>query len=141
MRNTAEVLEELGRIFEMMGPDRPVDLAELYADDVVFEDPLHRVEGRAALEAYMERMARGLRWARFDLGEAIVQGDRIALPWTMRYAMKALPGEHALDGLSVFEVRGGRVVGHRDYFDVGAMLYEKIPVLGRVVRWVRASVG
>lgn len=128
-------------VFAHIGPDRKTQLAGVYADDVVFVDPMHRIEGRVALEQYMDRMARGLRWARFEFDEATISGDSIAVPWTMRFAMKALPGEHALEGITVLRVRDGLVTWHRDYFDVGAMLYEKIPGLGLVIRAIRRSVG
>ncbi len=34
-----------------------------------------------------------------------------------------------------------KVYRHRDYFDAGAMLYEHLPVLGRVVSWLKRRVG
>jgi hypothetical protein len=33
---------------------------------------------------------------------------------------------------------GERVHFHRDYFDLGAMIYERIPVLGGAVRAIKA---
>lgn len=141
MSSAPSVLESVRALFAHLGPDKPTRLAGVYADDVVFVDPMHRIEGREALEKYMDRMARGLRWARFEFEEATIQGDRIAVPWTMHFAMKALPGDHALEGITVLQVRDGLVAYHRDYFDVGAMLYEKIPGLGLVIRAIRRSVG
>ena len=42
-----------------------------------------------------------------------------------------------LDGVSVFKYEEGKAVYQRDYFDLGAMIYEKVPVLGSVVRWIK----
>jgi hypothetical protein len=30
---------------------------------------------------------------------------------------------------------------HRDYFDAGEMLYENLPVVGRVIRWIKDQAG
>jgi hypothetical protein len=33
-----------------------------------------------------------------------------------------------------------KIIFHRDYFDAGAMLYEQIPLLGRVIKWVKQKI-
>ncbi len=35
----------------------------------------------------------------------------------------------------------GKVCLHRDYFDLGAMLYEQLPLLGSVVRTIKGRLG
>lgn len=35
----------------------------------------------------------------------------------------------------------GKVCLHRDYFDLGAMLYEQLPLLGAVVRTIKGRLG
>jgi hypothetical protein len=37
--------------------------------------------------------------------------------------------------------QNGLIVHHRDFFDAGAMIYERLPVVGWVVRTVRARLG
>jgi hypothetical protein len=34
-----------------------------------------------------------------------------------------------------------KVYRHRDYFDAGALLYEHLPVLGRVIAWLKRRMG
>jgi hypothetical protein len=35
----------------------------------------------------------------------------------------------------------GRVFHHRDYFDLGAMVYEQIPLLGRAINSIKRRLG
>ncbi|HGP4674712.1 TPA: nuclear transport factor 2 family protein, partial [Vibrio cholerae O1] len=35
----------------------------------------------------------------------------------------------------------GKVTYHRDYFDMGEMLYEQLPVLGQVIRAIKRRLG
>ena len=44
-----------------------------------------------------------------------------------------------LDGTSHIRYGGesGKVIYHRDYFDMGAFVYENIPVLGPIVRYTK----
>lgn len=117
-------------------------LDEIYAANVVFEDPLHRVEGLVQLKAYFERMYAGVESIDFDYGEVVAGEAQAMLTWTMRMRHRRLrPGEElALPGATHIRFGDGRVQYHRDYFDAGALLYERIPVLGGVVRAIRRRV-
>ena len=43
-----------------------------------------------------------------------------------------------LDGASHLRLADNRIAYQRDYYDLGAMLYEHIPLLGGAVRAVKA---
>jgi len=111
----------------------------VYADTVRFEDPLHRIEGLAALKDYFRRMYAGVESIDFDYGELFPSAGQAMLTWTMHMTHRRLrPGETlSLPGATHIRFARDRVVYHRDYFDAGALLYERLPVLGSVVRAVR----
>lgn len=117
-------------------------LDEVYAGEVVFEDPLHRVVGLAELRRYLARMYEGVASIHFEFDEAVTGKDRAMLAWTMRMRHRRLrPGEDlVLPGASDLRFQDGKVLRHRDYFDAGALLYERLPVLGGLVRAVRSRV-
>lgn len=127
--------------FQELRHDNLSRLAAVYADDVIFEDPLHRVEGLAALTEYFERMYVGVESIGFEFGEVIEAPGQAMLTWTMHMTHRRLrPGEPlALPGASHIRY-GQRVHYHRDYFDAGALLYERLPLLGAVVRTIRRRV-
>ncbi len=127
--------------FQELRHDNLARLAAVYADDVLFEDPLHRVEGLAALTEYFERMYVGVESIGFEFGEVIEAPGQAMLTWTMHMTHRRLrPGEPlALPGASHIRY-DRRVHYHRDYFDAGALLYERLPLLGTVVRAVRRRV-
>lgn len=116
-------------------------LDEVYAADVVFEDPLHRVAGLAELRRYFARMYEGVEDIRFDFGSVLQSGDEAMLTWTMHLRHRRLrPGEAlALPGATHLRWTD-KVHYHRDYFDAGALLYERLPLLGGVVRAIRRRV-
>jgi limonene-1,2-epoxide hydrolase len=137
----AGVVARFQQAFQELRHDNLARLAEIYADDVVFEDPLHRVEGLAALTAYFERMYAGVESIGFEFGEVLESPGQAMLTWTMHMAHRRLrPGETlSLPGASHIRF-AKRVHYHRDYFDAGALLYERLPLLGGVVRAIRRRV-
>ena len=42
-----------------------------------------------------------------------------------------------VEGASYLKTRGEKVFYHRDYFDLGTIVYENIPVVGAIIRLLR----
>ena len=118
-------------------------LSEVYSEDIRFQDPLETVQGLAELTRYFAGAYANVMSCRFDFGEAIVQGEFAAVPWVMHLRHKRIRKgrEVQVRGISHLEIRDGMVCYHRDYFDAGEMLYENLPVVGRVIRWIKDQAG
>ena len=125
------------RIFTRLTPDIIMPLDLLYAPDVVFEDPLHRLEGREQLQRYFARLNASLVESEFVMGEALVGAAAAMVPWTIRLTLRRLPRPVVVDGCSHLRY-GALVTYQRDYFDVGALVYEHVPLLGAVVRGLKS---
>lgn len=119
-------------------------LDDFYAEDVVFEDPLGRIEGRDGLKAYYAGLYENVGAIAFEFTDEVVQGDTHVAFWTMTMTAKRLNRGRpvVLDGNSV--IRFGdtdQVVYHRDYFDLGAMVYEHVPVFGFAVKKLKSRLA
>lgn len=120
----------------------PADLPRLplfYAADARFKDPFNDVQGVAAIERIFRHMFDTLDEPRFVVTQALAQGDQCFLTWDFRFRFRR--GDRALQ-----TVRGathlrfdaqGRVSLHRDYWDAAEELYEKLPLIGALMRWLR----
>ncbi|WP_193164853.1 nuclear transport factor 2 family protein [Microbulbifer hainanensis] len=117
----------------------PAKLDRLYRDDVIFCDPLHRIEGLQALKRYFAAMGEGLHECRFEFDDASIADGSACLPWKMHYAHRSLNGGKplVLRGCSLLRY-ADRVHYHEDFYDLGAMVYERVPLLGALVRGVKS---
>ncbi|MDN3557187.1 nuclear transport factor 2 family protein [Halomonas maura] len=121
-------------------------LYKLYTQDVEFVDPLHRIDGLPALEAYFQALYENVTACRFDFHDRLRQGDHAFVTWTLHLTHPRLAGGQAIavPGCSrlTFAADGsGRVCRHRDYFDAGALLYEHLPVIGRLIGVIKRRAG
>jgi hypothetical protein len=119
-------------------------LPEVYAEQVVFTDPAHRIEGLAALGDYFAALYQRLAYCRFVITSQQQQGQQAWLGWTMTFSHPRLRGGEpvTVEGATRLEFdEACKVCQHRDYFDLGAMLYEQLPLLGSVVRAIRGRLG
>jgi steroid delta-isomerase len=131
------------RFYEALGPADVARLGEIYADTVHFKDPFNDVSGLAALQHIFAHMFVALDAPRFVVDEALVNGDQCFLTWRFLFRFKrGDPAEQVVHGAS--HVRfdaGGRVVMHRDYWDAAEELYEKLPLIGALMRWLKRRVN
>lgn len=138
---TADQMSEKIRAgFNAFNASNPGVLDEFYAPDAVFQDPVTRVEGLDRIRSYFMAVYRGVRSIRFDFAEIVVAGRTCTATWTMTLDVKSLNGgrPYQVEGVSILRFnQSGQVEYHRDYLDLGAMVYERIPVIGKLVSLVR----
>ncbi|QOR40199.1 nuclear transport factor 2 family protein [Billgrantia diversa] len=138
-------LEAFCVAFNKLDKDCTKLLYELYTRDVLFIDPFHRIEGIDALEAHFSKLYENVTACRFTFHDRLAQGNHAYVIWTMHLRHPRLGGGKpvTVEGCSqlTFSAREPqRVCQHRDYFDAGAMLYEQLPGLGSLVRWLKRRI-
>lgn len=129
--------------YEHLGPDNLDDVRALYADDIYFEDPAHGIQGISALMNYFKVLVANVERCQFRFHQAIPMNSDIFLSWTMLVQHRRLRGGELIrvEGVSFLKTRNGKVYYHRDYFDMGAMVYENVPVLGAIIRAIKQRLG
>lgn len=139
----SEAVAELVAYFaDIPGADAAA-LDRIYDEAVEFWDPLHRdtpIRGRDALRAYFVRLNANVAAGGFEMHDVCEHRGRAYLHWTMRVTLKRPRKQIELQGCTRLALREGRVVEHRDFFDVGAMVYEQVPVLRGLTKLARRAV-
>jgi len=125
--------------FESISPDSVAQMDRLYTADARFKDPFNEVQGVAAIQAIFAHMFVNLDQPRFVVRDAVVQGELCFLTWDFLFRMKRFSrAEQCIRGASqLWLAEDGRIAVHRDYWDVAEELYEKLPVLGGLMRWLK----
>ena len=135
-----DAVERLVQFFEQLQPQDLPRLPALYAADARFKDPFNEVQGLAAIERIFAHMFVSLDSPHFIVTERIVQDNKCFLVWDFSFRFRRF------DTQSWQTVRGGthrvfneegRVTLHRDYWDAAEELYEKLPVVGGLMRWLK----
>ncbi|MBU3653428.1 MAG: nuclear transport factor 2 family protein [Limnohabitans sp.] len=133
-------VDRLVQFFEQLTPQQVSQLSALYAPDVFFKDPFNEVRGLDAVTRIFNHMYEALDSPHFIVTERIAQGQQCFLGWDFRFRFKRF------DTTTWQTVRGathlrlneqGLVILHRDYWDAAEELYEKLPVVGGLMRWLK----
>jgi limonene-1,2-epoxide hydrolase len=120
--------------------DIKATIRSVYAPDTRFNDTLKYIRGVDALEPYMVETARNVDSCKVEFEEVIPTPSGVFIRWRMGIRFKKFhKGETQWSiGMSHLRFdREGRIAYHQDYWDAGANIFEKIPVLGAGIRAVK----
>ena len=126
--------------FESLTPQSLQQLGDFYAADARFKDPFNEVRGVAAITRIFEHMFASLQGPRFVVTQQLVDGAQAFLVWEFRFRFKRgdTATEQVIRGGSHLRLdNDGRINDHRDYWDAAEELYEKLPGLGMLMRWLK----
>ena len=125
--------------FHKLNKDTMDLVPQFYESNARFQDPLVNLEGADKIRAHYAHQYEKAEYVKWNFGPETVSGERHILPWTMILKHPALNGgdEYSVDGISVIDMRNGKAVYHRDYFDMGAFVYERVPVLKSLVSFLK----
>ena len=138
--NTRLATARLARFFEALTPQSVPQLHALYDAQAHFKDPFNEVQGLPEIERIFRHMYVALDGPHFVITSQLVDGAQAFLTWEFRFRFKRFD-THTLQtvrgGSHILFNEQGLVTLHRDYWDAAEELYEKLPLLGGVMRWLK----
>ncbi len=138
MKHQAD-LYRLIDFFQSISVDSARTLSQIYTDDVWFKDPFNEVQGLEQVSHIFTHMFEQVDAPRFVVTHSVLQDDQAFLTWDFLFRMRRFSDdEQCIRGAShVRFASDGRVAYHRDYWDAAEELYEKLPVVGSLMRWLK----
>ena len=126
-------------IYQKLSTDNLSLLADVYHRDIVFKDPMHHLTGFEQLNDYFNQLYTKLSYCDFVIEQVIAQDSEAAIYWQMLFQHPKLNSGNmvSVQGSSHLKGLDDKVIYHRDYLDLGAMLYEQLPFFGRIIRWFK----
>ena len=129
---------------EGLDAGRVAALGDLLTPDVRFRDPFSDVTGRERMLSIFHRLFEDCTDVRFVAGPPMRSGARAYVPWVMDYRIRRWTKGPAwrIEGASeVHFAEDGRVAAHVDLWDAASQFYERLPIIGAVLRAIRRRVA
>ena len=125
--------------FQSISVDSAQTLSLIYTEDVWFKDPFNEVEGIEQVSHIFTHMFEQVDTPRFVVTHSVLQDDQAFLTWDFLFRMRRFSDEEqCIRGAThVRFTSDGLVAYHRDYWDAAEELYEKLPVVSSLMRWLK----
>jgi hypothetical protein len=135
--------ETLSHFFETLHKDISIgEFASIYDDAIIFKDPFNEVKGIRAVYAIFEHMYEVLDNPRFIISEYIDNENIAYVKWNFLFTFKNTKNESGFEGVSRIEMnKEGKITSHVDFWDAAEHIYEKLPLLGSVLRFVKHKIA
>lgn len=132
-------VQRIVELFERLQPADVERLGEIYTATARFKDPFNEVQGVAAIQQVFRHMFKALREPRFVIRDVVCDGNQCFLSWDFLFRMRRFrDGEQCIRGATHLRLSAdGRIAEHRDYWDAAEELYEKLPAVGALMRWLK----
>lgn len=141
MMQSKKIIESFQQLYASLNRDTLSSnlLADVYDDDITFEDCFHNIKGIESLSVYFDGLYENVSFIHFEFKDQWVDDESAMLTWLMSYQHPKLNSGKLIEveGASQLSFKGGKIIRHRDYFDGGALLYEHIPLLRRVIHFLK----
>jgi steroid Delta-isomerase len=137
---TGSPVENYRLFLETLTPGTLERLADYVAADVRFADPFNDVRGVGAMTRVFRHMFDNLGAVRFRIRHCVADGRTCLMAWRFEARLRGKPW--AFDGMSLVRFDGdGKVVEHVDHWDAGRDFYERLPLIGGILRRLRRRVA
>jgi steroid Delta-isomerase len=133
-------IARIANFFETLTPQAVAQMGELYTADAYFKDPFNEVRGLPEIQHIFSHMYVALHQPHFVVTNTVTQDDQCFIVWDFKFRFKRF------DTVTMQTVRGcshlqlasdGCIAFHRDYWDAAEELYEKLPWVGALMRYLK----
>lgn len=130
------VLAAYAAIYAGLTRERLEEVRGLVMPDVRFKDPFNDLRG---VDAMIRAMAAMFRFGtpHFEIRDKAASDQAAYLLW--RYTTdRGKPGAWVIDGMTELRFAAdGRIAAHIDHWDAAAQVYERVPLVGAVLRLLK----
>ena len=134
--------EKITDFFENLREDTRIDEFKIiYDDHVRFKDPFNEVIGIDAVHDIFAHMYRNLDLPRFTIIEYLDEGNIAYVKWKFHFSFKNQNREQMFEGVSRLVMNeDGSVAEHIDYWDASEHMYEKMSIIGWLLRMIKRKI-
>ena len=135
------LIQEFKAFYQQANSSNLERMDRIYTQDIEFRDPLHTILGILALKSYMKNLYANSNCVEFEYTDEQRSENSATIAWYMKFSHSGLAGGKMIKLRGITQIRfTDRIYYQEDFYDLGAMLYQHIPVLGAIVRFVNKRV-
>ena len=136
------IIKQFCDYYQELSIDGLSQLNSIYSKNITFVDPIHEINGLANVHDYFAKMLANLNSCRFEIKDIVEAEQQAFITWEMQFSHPKLKSGNSISVLGNSHLKYKNLIHfHQDYYDMGEMLYEHIPVLGFVINKLKSGLS
>ncbi|MEC9375361.1 MAG: nuclear transport factor 2 family protein [Pseudomonadota bacterium] len=132
-------LDSYINFYTSLSEEKIANLESVMTEDIHFVDPFNDVYGIKGVEEIFHDMYKKLTNPKFKITNSAFsrENEKIAL---LNWELTSTLGKHNFTIIGMSEVRfaeDGRVNSHIDHWDSGKQFYQRLPIIGWIIKIIR----
>jgi len=137
-------MEQFLSVYRNLTLENLSTLEEIYTEEIRFIDPAHELNGLTELTNYFKNLYLNINNITYDFLHPMRVDDQCYLQWQMTFSHPKLKrgADITVHGTSFLQFNSDEKVHfHRDFFDLGSMIYQHLPLIGMVIKSLNRRLG
>ena len=137
--NSDLVLDLWSKTYNTQGKPDWSHIFPYYHDDIIFQDPVQKVEGLGDFKAMCEKLTDRCEELQMEIKSIAEQNKIIFMQWEMRMIFRNTPSTTIYGCTKLTLGDDGRISQQRDYYDLWGDIFPNVPLMRklypRIMKW------
>jgi limonene-1,2-epoxide hydrolase len=136
-------IERFVSLYQDLDQSSISQLSNVYASSICFVDPVTTHTGIHQVANYFAQLLDNTNSCQCTVTRILTQGNQYMVRWEMCFSNPRLrKGETIrVDGVSEITIEQDKIVYQRDFYDLGEMVYQHIPILGWLINKIKKGLA
>ena len=135
------IIDDFQQVYTGLNRSNIETVSTIYDENVTFIDPFHEIRGLKTLRHYFNELYKNVINCEFTFGEVYAKHNSAMIIWNMAVQHRTLSKNKPIEVCGSTQIRfDDKIYFHRDYFDAGQMVYECLPLVGSVIKFIKQKV-
>lgn len=137
------MIENYISFFENLEKTKTIkEYEKIFDKNIYFKDPFHETSSLEELYNIFQKMYKNLYYAKFEVLDSIAKDkENYILKWRFNFKLNADDYVDSFEGLSEVTFKDGMAVSHIDYWDSAQAIYEKLPLIKYIIKFVKKQIS
>lgn len=129
-----EIKELWSKTYSKTGKPDWSHIFPYYHDNIIFQDSIQRIEGKAKFVAMCNRLAKRCKSLKMDISHIVKMDNIVMMDWKMTMSFRVFPEKPIYGSTRLTFDHEGLIIEQRDYYDLWGDIYDGIPGIRRIYR-------
>ena len=132
------ILNDFCDFYKDFKPSKINSIDQLYEKDAILIDPVHKLHNLNEIKTYFYNISENTHYCHFNITNQKIIDNEAFITWNMVFSHPKLNNNNKISVPGITHLKFKSLISyHCDYYDLGSMIYEHIPILKMFIKKIK----